>query len=34
MDEVIIHGKTIQMSLLPEHPDNMERIQSFGQRKD
>ena len=33
MEEVIIHGKTIQMSLLQKHPDNLERLQTFGQRE-
>lgn len=33
MDEVISNGKTIQMSLLPKHSDNLERLQTFGQRE-
>jgi hypothetical protein len=31
--EVIIYGKTVQMSLLPKHPNNLERIQAIGQRE-
>lgn len=31
--EVIDHGETIQMSLLPKHPNNLERIQAIDQRE-
>jgi hypothetical protein len=32
-NKVIIHGKTLQMSLLPKRTNNMERIPTIGQRE-
>jgi hypothetical protein len=32
-NEVIIHGKTLQVSLLPKHTNHVERIPATGQRE-